>query len=51
MVTLEEVRALITQHYTHSQTTAEAAAEHAKAVKDLKIQVRYLSFNLVTIVT
>lgn len=36
MVTLEEVRALITQHYTHSQSTAEAAAEHAKAVKELQ---------------
>ncbi|EGP86464.1 uncharacterized protein MYCGRDRAFT_73105 [Zymoseptoria tritici IPO323] len=31
MVTLEEVRALINQHYEHSQQTSEAAAEQAQA--------------------
>jgi chromosome segregation ATPase len=36
MVTLEEVRALITQHYAHSQKTSEASAEHARAVKELR---------------
>lgn len=36
MVTLEEVRALINQHYDHSQKATDAAAEHAQAVKDLQ---------------
>jgi chromosome segregation ATPase len=36
MVTLEEVRALITQHYAHSQKTSEATEEHARAVKELQ---------------
>lgn len=36
MVTLEEVRALINQHYEHSQQATDAAAEHAQAVKDLQ---------------
>ncbi|CAK3908334.1 Hypothetical predicted protein [Lecanosticta acicola] len=36
MVTLEEVRALINQHYEHSQKSSEAADEHAQAVKDLQ---------------
>ncbi|SMY25350.1 unnamed protein product [Zymoseptoria tritici ST99CH_1A5] len=40
MVTLEEVRALINQHYEHSQQTSEAAAEQAQAVKDLQETLR-----------
>ena len=40
IMTLEEVRAMIKQHYEHSQRTADAAAEHAKAVKDLQDQLR-----------
>lgn len=36
MVTLEEVRALIREHYDHSQSTSAAAAEQAQAVKDLQ---------------
>jgi hypothetical protein len=40
MVTLEEVRALINQHYEHSQQTSDAAAEQAQAVKDLQEALR-----------
>ncbi|KAF2173995.1 hypothetical protein M409DRAFT_48894 [Zasmidium cellare ATCC 36951] len=36
MVTLEEVRALISSHYEHSQKHSEAAADHAQAVRDLQ---------------
>lgn len=36
MVTLEEVRALINQHYEHSQKASSAAIEQAQAVKDLQ---------------
>ncbi|EME42701.1 hypothetical protein DOTSEDRAFT_175956 [Dothistroma septosporum NZE10] len=36
MVTLEEVRALINQHYEHSQKSCEAQNEHAQAVRDLQ---------------
>jgi chromosome segregation ATPase len=36
MVTLEEVRALITQHYAHSQKSSETTEEHVRAVKDLQ---------------
>lgn len=40
MVTLEEVRALINQHYEHSQKSSETANEHAQAVKDLQEALR-----------
>ncbi|PIA95991.1 hypothetical protein CB0940_10069 [Cercospora beticola] len=36
MVTLEEVRALINQHYEHSQKAYSAAEEQAQAVKELQ---------------
>jgi chromosome segregation ATPase len=36
MVTLEEVRALINQHYEHSQKASTAAEEQAQAVKELQ---------------
>lgn len=40
LIALGEVQALIGQHYEHSQKASDAAAEHAKAVKDLQEQIR-----------
>lgn len=40
MVTLEEVRALINQHYDHSQKATDVAAKHAQAVKEMQEAMR-----------
>lgn len=40
LVTLEEVKALIGQHYEHSQGASSAAAEHHQAVRDLQEQLK-----------
>ncbi|KAH9819770.1 Chromosome segregation atpase [Teratosphaeria destructans] len=40
IVTLEEVKALIGQHYEHSQKAADTAAEHHQAVRELQEQLK-----------
>ncbi|KAI7518693.1 hypothetical protein KC316_g20374, partial [Hortaea werneckii] len=40
LMTLEEVKALIGQHYEHSQGASSAAAEHHQAVRDLQEQLK-----------
>jgi hypothetical protein len=40
LVTLQELQALIGQHYEHSQKASDAAAEHHQAVRDLQEQLK-----------
>ncbi|GAB1740285.1 hypothetical protein NU219Hw_g5399t1 [Hortaea werneckii] len=40
LMTLEEVKALIGQHYEHSQGASSAAAEHHQAVRELQEQLK-----------
>ena len=40
MITLQEVKALIGQHYEHSQRASDVASEHVSAVKELQEQIR-----------
>ena len=40
LTALSQVQSLVGQHYEHSQRASDAAAEHAKAVKDLQEQIR-----------
>jgi len=40
MVTLQELQALIGQHYEHSQKASDAAADHHQAVRELQEQLK-----------